>query len=258
MKILSWNVNGIRAIIKKGFADFLQKEKPDVLCLQEIKIHDQARAKENFDFPGYQEFWNGAERPGYSGTAILVKSHKVYKVESLEIKNGFGIKKFDCEGRVQALDLSEFYLVNAYFPNSNHELSRLDYKIEFNNELLKYIKKLEKTKPVVICGDFNVAHEEIDLARPRENVGNPGFHPRERAWMNKLLAAGLVDTFRFLHPQKIQYSWWSYRAGARARNVGWRIDYFCVSEKMMKNIKTAFIADEILGSDHCPVGIVFK
>lgn len=152
--------------------------------------------------------------------------------------------------------MGEFFLVNVYFPNSNSELSRLDFKIRFNNKLLKYVKKLEEQKPVVLCGDYNVAHEEIDLARPKENVGKPGFHPRERAWMNKFLDSGFVDTFRNAHPEKVQYSWWSYRAAARARNVGWRIDYFCVSESFSKNVKKAFIKDKIMGSDHAPVGIM--
>ena len=256
MKIISWNVNGIRAAIKKDFLEFLKKEKPDILCLQEIKISDSAREKEEFDFPSYEEYWNSAERPGYSGTAILVKNDKVSKIKSSV--NGIGIKEFDREGRMQTLELEKFFLVNTYFPNANHELSRLDFKIEFNNALLKYLKKLEKSKPVVITGDFNVAHAEIDLARPKDNVGNPGFTNEERAWMTKLLKNGFIDTFRHFYPEKQEYTWWSYRFNARSKNIGWRIDYFCVSSKFIKNIKNAHILNRVMGSDHCPIFIEIK
>jgi len=239
-------------VAKKGFLDFIKKQKPDILCLQEIKISDIAREQTEFDFAGYEEYWNSAKRPGYSGTAILIKSGTAI---FLDIKNGLGIEKFDIEGRVQTLEIKDFYLLNVYFPNSNQELSRLDYKIEFNEALLNYAKKLEKKKPVVITGDFNVAHQEIDLARPKENVGSPGFTPEERDSMDKFLAAGFVDTYRALNGNQIQYSWWSFRAGARARNVGWRIDYFCVSDKLKKHLKKAYILDEQTGSDHAPVGL---
>ncbi|HBI96931.1 TPA: exodeoxyribonuclease III [Candidatus Falkowbacteria bacterium] len=178
--------------------------------------------------------------------SLKVESYKVVDLDRLD---------WDNEGRVQIIDLGKFYLANIYFPNANHELSRLDFKIDFNDKLLKYFKKLEKTKPLIVTGDFNVAHNEIDLARPKENIGNPGFHPREREWMNRFLVSGFKDTFRELNPNKIQYSWWSYRAGARRNNVGWRIDYFCVSDSLMKKIKSAYILDKVLGSDHCPVGI---
>ncbi len=252
MKIISWNVNGIRAVAKKGLLGFLRSYEPDILCLQEIKISNAAREETEFDFAAYKEYWNPAERPGYSGTAILVKAG--FK-EVLGIKNGFGIKKFDREGRVQTLELKKFYLLNVYFPNSNHELTRLGYKVEFNEELLKYIKKLEKKKPVILTGDYNVAHEPIDLARPKENEGNPGYTSEERTWMTKFLKAGFVDTFRMVNGQKVQYSWWSFRAGARARNVGWRIDYFCVSDRLKKTVKKAYILDQVTGSDHAPVGV---
>jgi len=252
MKIISWNVNGIRAAAKKGLAGFLKSQAPDILCLQEIKISDASRLKVEFDFAGYTEYWNSAVRPGYSGTAILIREgFKNVK----DVKNGFGTKKFDIEGRVQTADLGKFYLVNTYFPNSNHELSRLGYKLEFNDALLKYVKKLEKKKPVVITGDFNVAHQEIDLARPKDNEGNAGFTCEERNWMGKFLKAGFIDTFRELNGQKIQYSWWSFRMNARARNIGWRIDYFCASVKLKKNLKKAYILDKIKGSDHAPVGV---
>lgn len=252
MTILSWNVNGIRAVLKKGFLGFLKKEKPDIICLQEIKIDAEAIKKEMFDFPDYEEFYNPAERKGYSGTAVLVKSSKVksYKVGLLPKL------KWDDEGRIQVLDLGEFYLANIYFPNANHELSRLDFKInDFSHKLLLYFNKLNKVKPLIACGDFNVAHEEIDLARPKDNVGNPGFTNEERAWMTKFLRSGYRDAFRSLYPNKTQYSWWSYRFNARTRNLGWRIDYFCVSTRIMKQVKSSFISDNITGSDHAPVGI---
>lgn len=253
MKIISWNINGIRAVVKKGFKDFLISENPDILCLQEIKISDAAKLITEFDFAGYKEYFNSAKRPGYSGTAILVREDLLKY--NWPLKNGFGVNKFDGEGRVQTLELDHYFLVNIYFPNANPELSRLDYKLEFNDKLLKYFKRLEKKKPLIITGDYNVAHEAVDLARPKENEGSAGFTVEESSWMTKFLAAGFVDSFRELHGQKIQYSWWSFRAGARARNVGWRIDYFCVSTKLKKQLKKAYILDKISGSDHAPIGI---
>jgi exodeoxyribonuclease-3 len=255
MKIISWNVNGIRAVAKKGLAEFLKREQPDILCVQEVKISDAARLQTEFDFAGYTEHWNSAVRPGYSGTAMLVKEGAP---KTLAVRNGLGIKKFDIEGRVQTWEGAEYFLVNVYFPNSNNELSRLDYKLEFNEALLKYVKKLEKKKPVIVTGDFNVAHEEIDLARPRENEGSAGFTLAERTWMTKFLAAGFTDTFRDMNGPKIQYSWWSFRSAARARNIGWRIDYFCVSAKLKRIVKKAYILDKITGSDHAPIGIELK
>ena len=275
MKLISWNVNGIRAVSKKGFSDWLKKAKPDLLGLQEIKISNEARLKETFsaqggpalgwDFDHYEEYWHPAKRPGYSGTAILSKI-------PTKIANGFGSQEFsdpdgslpaggqgalggDEEGRVQIADLAKFYFINVYFPNANSDLSRLDYKLAFNKALLKHLKDLEKIKPIVICGDFNVAHQEIDLARPKENVGNPGFTFEERAWADELAQAGFVDTYRYLHPDQVEYSWWSYRAGARDRNVGWRIDYFWVSQKLAPKIKRAWIETEVYGSDHAPIGL---
>jgi len=267
MNIISWNVNGIRAAARKGFKDFLVTVHPDILCLQEVKISDAARAATEFDFAGYREYWNCARRPGYSGTAILVRegadgvragSSSAGRPAAPIVKavvNGFGPEQFDNEGRVQTAELPDFYLLNVYFPNANQELSRLDYKNEFNAALFRYIKKLEKTKPVIVTGDFNVAHEEIDLARPQENEGNAGFTAEERSWMTKFLQAGFLDTFRVLNGNKIQYSWWSFRAGARSRNVGWRIDYFCVSAKLKTKLKKAYILDKTQGSDHAPVGL---
>ena len=252
MKIISWNVNGVRAVMKKNFLEFLLEEKPDILCLQEVKISEASKNDASLDFPGYIEYWNCAKRPGYSGTAILVKSSGVLPIE---VKNGFGQDRFDDEGRTQIAEFSNFYLVNCYFPNANSELSRLDYKLEFNRDLQKHLKLLEKKKPVVICGDFNVAHQEIDLARPKENRGTAGFTLEECAWMTEFLSAGFIDTFRAKNDDKIQYTWWSYRAAARVRNVGWRIDYFCASKQLLKKIKNAYILDKVVGSDHCPIGL---
>ena len=261
MKIYSWNVNGIRAAIRNGFLNFLAKEKPDILCLQETKISDIARAKESFDFKGYDVYWNSAERAGYSGTVVLIKRRgpdSNLETGHFKAYNGFSEKEFDKEGRVQTFEFDKFYLVNAYFPNATHGLTRLDFKLQFNDALLKYLKKLEKKKPVVIGGDFNVAHQEIDLTNPKSNIGNPGFTYEERGWIDKFLAAGFIDTFRHFYPKKIQYSWWSYRFNARARNIGWRIDYFCVSAKMLKYIKNSFILGQVKGSDHCPIGTEIK
>ncbi len=254
MKIVSWNVNGIRAILKKNFLEFLSSESPDILCLQEVKISEESKNDANLDFPGYDEYWNCAKRPGYSGTAILIKNGAE---KPISVASGFGEPIFDDEGRTQILEFTDFYLVNCYFPNANSELSRLDYKIEYNQKLQHHLKDLEQKKPVVICGDFNVAHREIDLARPKENIGSPGFTKEECAWMEAFLSDGFIDSYRTLNGNKIQYTWWSYRAGARARNVGWRIDYFCVSQILGTKIQKAKILDNILGSDHCPVSLEF-
>jgi exodeoxyribonuclease-3 len=253
MKLISWNVNGIRACSKKGFADFLKKERPDVLGLQETKIAQKDIDKTEFDFADYEEFWNPAERPGYSGTAILIRRDVPWHVSTID--NGIGIEEFDKEGRVQTMEFKDFYFINAYFPNANGELSRLGYKLKFNDAFLKYAKNLEKKKPVIICGDLNVAHQPIDLTNPRSNEGSAGYTAEERRGMDKFLAAGFVDTFRHFHPQKVQYSWWSYRFGAREKNIGWRIDYFLASVKIIKKVSRSFIMDRIMGSDHCPVGI---
>ena len=267
LKLASWNVNGLRAVNRKGaFVPFLNKYKPDVLCLQEIKIDATARKEfsaqggpaSGWDFPNYTEYYYHAEKKGYSGTATFVKESLGASGAKLgaRITNGLGAlgaKLYDEEGRVQTLEFPKFYLVNAYFPNTRHDLSRLDFKGDFNNKILAYVKKLDKEKPVILTGDYNVAHKDIDLARPKDNVGNPGFHPDECAWMTKFLESGFVDTFRHLHPTKVQYSWWSQRFGARARNVGWRIDYFCLSKCLTPKIKKAEILDQVMGSDHCPV-----
>ena len=257
VKLFSWNVNGLRAIVKRNqLKPFIDLVKPDVLCLQEVKIDDVRRAEVSFDFAGYTEYFNSAKRPGYSGTATLVKEGR----EQPKVTNGLNVKgseEFDSEGRVQTLEFRKFFLLNVYFPNSREDLSRVDFKIEFNELLHKHIKKLDKIKPVIITGDYNVAHNEIDLARPKENDGKHGFHPRERAWFTKHLEAGFADSFRQMHPKEIKYSWWSTRFGqaARIKNVGWRIDYFTLSSRLAKSIKKAEIHDQVLGSDHAPVSL---
>ena len=251
MKIISWNLNGVRAALAKGLPAFLDKEKPDIACFQEIKISAAAQAKEKLNFPGYQSFWHNAQRPGYSGTLTLIKE----TLAGFKVKNGLGRAEYDDEGRGQIIEGPDFYLFNLYFPNANSELGRLPYKLAFNEYLLTVIKKLEKKKSVIVTGDFNVAHQEIDLARPQENIDKAGFTEAERAWFTKLLAIGYLDSFRCFYPQTKQYSWWSFRTDARRRNVGWRIDYFVISAKLRKKIKKAFILDQILGSDHAPIGI---
>lgn len=248
MKLISWNVNGIRACVRNGFSQTLRELKPDILAVQEIKIDDVSRLKMEFDFAGYEEYWCPAKKAGYSGTAIFSK-------KPLKVKSGLGLKEFDDEGRTQTAELPKFYLVNMYFPNSQPTLARLAYKEKFNQAALAYVKKLAKKKPVIWCGDFNVARQEIDLARPKENVNTAGFTKEERAWADRFIKEGFTDTFRSAYPDKVQYSWWTYRFGARSRNVGWRIDYFLVSAKIAKQVKRAFILDQTMGSDHCPVGI---
>lgn len=254
MKILSWNVNGIRSVIKNGFTDFLKNEKPDVLCLQEIKIDAEIIKKENIKFAGYEIFWSPAERSGYSGTAILGRKNFLEdKTDSLEFQISDSI--YEIEGRIQSLEFDKFFLINVYFPHSGRDLHNLRKKIEFNKQFLKYISRLIKEKPIVICGDFNVAPQEIDLARPKDNVKNAGFTPIEREWVEIFLQNGLIDTFRYLNPEKRQYTWWTYRFDARKRNIGWRIDNILVSDKLISRVKKAFILDKVMGSDHCPIGI---
>ncbi len=250
MKMLSWNVNGIRAAIGKGFMDFIRKQDPDILCLQETKAE---ASQVDTPFPnGYEAYWNSAEKKGYSGTLILTKARP------LAVTNGIGKKKHDKEGRVITLEFGDYHLVTVYTPNAQNELKRLDYRAnEWDVDFLKYVKRLEKLKPVIFCGDLNVAHKEIDLARPKDNRKNAGFTDEERAGFDNIVAAGFLDSFRAFNDEPGHYSWWSYRAGARAKNIGWRIDYFCVSEKLRERLTNAFILQEVEGSDHCPVGIEF-
>lgn len=250
MELISWNVNGIRACLNKGFKDFFEKQKADIFCIQETKCQD---GQVELEFEGYSSYWNSAEKKGYSGTAIFTKE------EPINVKYGIGIEEHDKEGRVITLEFKNFYMVNIYTPNSKRELERLDYRCIWEDEIRKYLLDLNKTKPVIMCGDLNVAHKEIDLKNPKTNHNNAGFTDEEREKMTQLLEAGFTDSFRYLYPDmENQYSWWSYMGHAREKNVGWRIDYFIVSNDIRKNIKEAYIYPEIMGSDHCPVGLSIK
>lgn len=250
MKLLSFNVNGIRAILKKDFLSDIQRVNPDILCLQETKAQDDQVAEALSVLEGYHLYSNSAERKGYSGTAILTKE------KPLSVTYDMGIEEHDKEGRVIAAEFNGFYLVTVYTPNSGSELLRLGYRQEWDNAFFTYLKSLEEKKPVIVCGDLNVAHKNIDLARPKENYNKAaGFMQEEIDGMDVYTSNGFIDTFRALHPEGIKYSWFSYRGGARERNVGWRIDYFLVSESFLPRVKDADIHDEIHGSDHCPVSI---
>lgn len=250
MKLISWNVNGLRAVMGKDFMSIFNQLDADAFCLQETKL--QAGQIE-MDLPGYHQYWNYADKKGYSGTAIFVKQ------EPVRVRYGIGVDEFDHEGRVIALDMGEYWLLTCYTPNSQDGLARLEYRMRWEEAFLGYLKQLESEKPVVFCGDLNVAHEEIDIKNPKTNHMNAGFTDQERGKMTDLLAAGFVDTFRYLHPdEKDAYSWWSYRFQARARNAGWRIDYFIVSEALRERVKAASIHSEIFGSDHCPVELVLE
>lgn len=249
MKLLSWNVNGIRAVLGKGFPDFVAREKPDILCLQETKARPE-QVELPLELGGYQAFWSSAEKPGYSGVAVFSR------VKPQQVKEGLGISEHDKEGRILTVEYDDFILVNVYTPNAQDELRRLDYRLSWDEAFRNHVAREAKRKPVIFCGDLNVAHQEIDLARPRENRRNPGFSDEERGSFAKLLDAGFTDTFRHHYPDKTAaYSWWSYRAGAREKNVGWRIDYFGVSSTFMSRVKDAVILPDVHGSDHCPVGI---
>ncbi|MDO4747498.1 MAG: exodeoxyribonuclease III [Candidatus Saccharibacteria bacterium] len=255
-KIFSWNVNGLRAVIRKGaLQKFIAKEKPDILCLQETKAK-QGQAE--IDLPEYEEIWNSAERPGYAGTAIFTKikplSVRYGLPTEVVMADGFGDPL--SEGRVLTAEFEKFFLVNVYTPNSKNELERLGLRAEkWDKEFLRYLKELEQEKPVVVCGDFNAAHEEIDIARPKTNHHSAGFTDEERQGITNLISAGLIDTFRTLHPDAVRYTWWSHWGHARENNVGWRIDYFFVSESLKLYLKSAEIYENVLGSDHCPVSI---
>ena len=245
MKLISWNVNGLRACVQKGFLEYFNSVNADVFCIQESKLQE---GQIELDLPGYEQYWNYAEKKGYSGTAIFTKQ------KPLNVTYGIGIEEHDKEGRVITLEFEEFYMVDIYTPNSKRELERLDYRQIWEDEIRKYLLKLNETKPVIMCGDLNVAHEEIDLKNPKTNRKNAGFTDEERQKMTELLDAGFTDTFRYLYPDKENaYSWWSYMGHAREKNVGWRIDYFIVSKSIESKIKEATIYPEIMGSDHCPV-----
>lgn len=250
MKLISWNVNGIRSVLNKGFLDFVKESKPDVFCLQETKT---PRDTVVVELPGYEQYWNHAERPGYSGTAVFAR------IKPLKVSSGIGIAKHDNEGRVITLEYKDFFLVNVYAPNSRRGLERLPYRSkEWDVDFLSYLKQLEKKKPVVFCGDLNVAHTAIDLANPRGNEKNHGFTPEERAGFDNLVKAGFIDTFREFEKGGGHYTWWTPMGNCRKRNIGWRIDYFLIPPVLRPRLKSAFILKDIMGSDHCPVGIELK
>lgn len=248
MKCISWNVNGLRACAGKGFAEVFKALDADFFCLQETKMQ---AGQLDLSFEGYQSYWNYAEKKGYSGTAIFTRH------QPLSVSYGIDIEEHDHEGRVITLEMPDFYMVTVYTPNSQDGLRRLDYRMQWEDDFQAYLHRLDQHKPVVVCGDMNVAHQEIDLKNPKTNTRNAGFTDEERAKMTQLLGSGFVDTFRYLHPEEIQYSWWSYRFKAREKNVGWRIDYFLVSERLASRLQSASIHTEIMGSDHCPVEVVF-
>lgn len=246
MKLISWNVNGFRSCLGKGFSDFFAAQDADFVCIQETKMME---GQADFAPAGYYQYWNSAERKGYSGTAIFTRH------EPISVRYGIGDPAHEGEGRAITLEYPDFYLLCVYTPNAQRELARLDYRMAWEDALRAYITALDAEKPVIYCGDLNVAHEEIDLKNPKSNRGNAGFSDEERAKFGELLNAGFADTYRRLYPDRVQYSWWSYMFHAREKNAGWRIDYFVVSERLLPRVKDAFILTDVMGSDHCPVGI---
>ena len=250
MKLISWNVNGIRACVGKNFMEFFNEVNADIFCLQETKLQEN---QIDLQLDGYHQYWNYAKKKGYSGTAIFTKK------EPLSVMYGINIEEHDQEGRVITLEFEDFYMVTVYTPNSQNELKRLDYRMKWEDDFRNYLKELDDKKPVIVCGDLNVAHKEIDLTNPKTNRKNAGFTDEERNKFTELMEAGFIDTFRYFYPDKENiYSWWSYRFKAREKNAGWRIDYFCVSEKLEDRLVSASIHTEVLGSDHCPVELVIK
>ena len=251
MKIISWNVNGVRAAVKKGLVGFIEKESPDLLALQEIKSSESIQHIE-LQKLGYTQYINPAVKKGYSGTMVLAKE------KPLSVLNGIGINGFDLEGRVQTLEFKNFYFINTYFPNSQRDLKRLDYKLGFDAAFMSYTDKLKEQKPLVVCGDMNVAHADIDIARPKENSNNAGFTKAERDWMTSFLSHGFIDAYRYFHKDDVKYSWWSYRFSARKKNIGWRIDYFLVTNDIISRISDSDIMDSVEGSDHAPINLILK
>lgn len=251
MKLVSWNVNGLRACMEKGFSRFLEEEAPDVICLQETKMQ---REQADFSFPGYSEYWNSCTvKKGYSGTALFSRA------EPLSVTCGIGREEFDCEGRVIAAEFSDFILVTVYTPNAQRDLVRIDYRMEFEDAFREYLAGLRAKKPVIVCGDMNVAHRPIDLKNPKSNIGNAGFSYEERGKFSELLASGFLDTFRYFYPEEENaYSWWSYRFNCREQNIGWRIDYFLADEKLQSRLSDSRILSHVTGSDHCPVELILK
>ncbi|MBE7022130.1 MAG: exodeoxyribonuclease III [Ruminococcaceae bacterium] len=248
MKIISWNVNGLRACLTKGFMDFFNQEQADIFCVQETKMQEgQAEIAPE----GYKQYWNSADKKGYSGTAVFTKQ------EPLSVQYDIGVEEHSHEGRVITLEYDTFYMVNCYTPNAQHELARLSYRMSWEDAMREYLTMLSAKKPVILCGDLNVAHQEIDLKNPKANRQNPGFSDEERGKMTELLSAGFVDSYRYLYPDKTDaYTWWSYRFRAREKNIGWRIDYFITSKVIADTIKDSIIYADVLGSDHCPVGLI--
>ena len=251
MKLISWNVNGLRACLGKGFPEFVSKELPDLLALQEVKM-EEGQAELPLP-PGYRVYWNSAERKGYSGTAVLART------EPLSVSRGMGVERHDHEGRILTLEYPDFWFVCVYTPNSQQELARLAYRMEWEDDFRGYLLELDRTKPVILCGDLNVAHKDIDLKNPGPNRKNPGFTQEERDKLTALLEAGFVDTFRHFYPERTgAYSWWSYRFRAREKNAGWRIDYFLASSRLVPRLEDSLIYSQVTGSDHCPVGLLLK
>lgn len=249
-KMISWNVNGLRAVYKKGFEDIFNKINADIFCIQETKLQE---GQIDLNLPGYEMYWNYAEKKGYSGTAIFTR------IKPISVKKGIGVEEHDKEGRVITLEFEDYYLVTVYTPNSQAELARLDYRMKWEEDFKTYLKKLEEKKPVIVCGDLNVAHKDIDLKNPKTNRKNAGFTDEEREKFSKLLDSGFIDTFRYFYPtEEGKYSWWSYRFSARKKNAGWRIDYFLVSECLKNRLKSADILSDVMGSDHCPVELVLE
>ena len=249
IKLISWNVNGIRSVLQKGFLKFVAEEDPDVLCLQETRADPTDL---DLNLPSYHAYWNSPARKGYSGTAVFTK------IKPLKVRHGMGLARHDEEGRLMTVEYADFFLVNVYTPNSKRDLSRLAYREEWDRDFLTHLKKLEKEKPVTFCGDLNVAHHEIDLANPKANEHNHGFTPEERAGFDRIVKAGFVDTFRELYAEGGHYTWWSQINHCRQRNIGWRIDYFCISRALRARLEDALILERVRGSDHCPVALLLK
>lgn len=249
MKIISWNVNGIKACARKGMLDFMKRENADVYCFQEVKASPETIDAGLLNIEGYNTFWNPAEKKGYSGVIFYSR------IKPLSVIKGLGNKDIDKEGRILVLEFKKFFLVNAYFPHSHRQLTRLGFKLRFNKLFSNFCNKLARKKPLVIASDFNVAHRETDLANPKQNVKNAGFRPEEREWFDKFLKQGYVDTFREFNLEGGHYTWWTYRANARARNIGWRIDYLVISKKLRNRLKKSYILRDVMGSDHCPIGL---
>ncbi|NQZ56702.1 MAG: exodeoxyribonuclease III [Lentisphaeraceae bacterium] len=252
LKLISWNVNGIRAVEKKGFVEEMLSWDADVICLQETKAHKEQLSDNLLNIEGYKSWWHSGVKKGYSSTAIYSR------LEPIAIHEGLGIEEFDNEGRVIIAEFEDFYIINCYFPNAQAEIKRIDYRLAFGDALIEQLNTRFADKTRLICGDYNVCHKPIDLARPKQNEGKPGYSMEERQWMDKLIGIGYHDTFRMFNQEPDQYSWWSYRGGARGRNVGWRLDYFCVDSASKDKIVDAGIMQEVMGSDHCPVSIILE